>query len=218
MTDGPAGSCQNLRDSFFCSHSWLLNSLVKRRPAAAVCGCWGGGRKGAAPASPTADMKEFAPIWPCASCCVLSGIVSEAGAAPRLCNINKRTHAKITNTAKAWKRFRTGKNIFAVLLPACFPPLSPLFLSFCLSPAVTRSNPESNDHRSLTLIKGGQLTGGPGVTFIRRLVKVYFSLALNKWWWWGGDRQTACRRRGGDLKKSKRNLWRVVCCVCYLFC
>ena len=44
---------------------------------------------------------------------------------------------------------------------------------------MTRSNPRSNDRRSLTLIKGGQLTRGPGVTFIRRLVKVYFSLALN---------------------------------------
>lgn len=44
---------------------------------------------------------------------------------------------------------------------------------------MTRGNPESNGCRSLTLIKGGQLTKGPGVTFIRRLVKVYFSLALN---------------------------------------
>lgn len=178
---------------FLFLFTFLVIKFISQEEASCCCvwllGGGGWGRKGAAPASPTADMKEFAPIWPCASCCVLSGIVSEAGAAPRLCNINKRTQAKITNTAKAWKRFRTGKTIFAVLLPACFPPLYPLFLSFCLSPAVTRSNPESNDHRSLTLIKGGQLTGGPGVTFIRRLVKVYFSLALNKWWWGGGGGQ-----------------------------
>lgn len=66
----------------------------------------------------------------------------------------------------------------------CLPAFSPApsfspFLAFCLTPAVTRSNLQSNDRRSLTLIKGGQLTGGPGVTFIRRLVKVYLRLALN---------------------------------------
>lgn len=51
---------------------------------------------------------------------------------------------------------------------------SPAF-SFRLRPVVTRSNPQSNDCRCLTLIKGGQLTRGPGVTFIRRLVKGLFS-------------------------------------------
>lgn len=134
MTDGPAGSCQNLRDSFFCSHSWLLNSLVKRRPAAAVCGCWWGGgawgRKGAAPASPTADMKEFAPIWPCASCCVLSGIVSEAGAAPRLCNINKRIHGKSQTQQRPGKGSGREKTF---LLFYCLPVFLPFTPSSFLS-------------------------------------------------------------------------------------
>lgn len=165
---------------------------------------------------------------------VLSGIVSRTGAALRLCTLTNARMLFVTLFAhkhkhsKATRELRTRKRICAILLPACFPSFS-LFLSFCLSPAVTRSNPQSNDRRSLTLIKGGQLTRGPGVTFIRRLVKVYFSLALNT-----GGRQAgrvlgtwtsggcSCRRRrGGGLKPARgrqKNLWRVVCFVWYLFC
>lgn len=73
--------------------------------------------------------------------CVSSGIVSRAGAALRL---YKLTNAHKQKHSKATSELRTRKIICAVLLPACFLSFSqfyPLFLSFCLSPAVTRSNP-----------------------------------------------------------------------------
>lgn len=115
---------------------------------------------------------------------VMSGIVSRTGAAPRLFRINKCMHAvhrtplrTRAQTQHSDADLGTGKIICAILLPTCF---SLFFFSFCLTPAVTQSNPQPNDGSSLTLIKGGQLTAGLGVTFIRRLVKVFFSLALNK--------------------------------------
>lgn len=73
--------------------------------------------------------------------CISSGIVSRAGAALRLCaltNAHKHKHSKATS------ELRMRKIICAVLLPACFFSFSqfcPLFLNFCLSPAVTRNNP-----------------------------------------------------------------------------
>lgn len=123
----------------------------------------------------------------------LSEMVSRAGAALRLCTLtNAYCHTHTYKHSEAKRVLCTRDIIILWYFTACLfsllPPffLPSFFLSFCLSPAVTRSNPESNGCRSLTLIKGGQLTKGPGVTFIRRLVKVYFSLALNTRGWVGG--------------------------------
>ncbi len=101
-------------------------------------------------------------------------------------HINKCMHAVHhtvrTQTQTQQRRAQDRKKNVCYFTAYLFSPHLPLFLPSFPSvspPAVTRSNPQSNDHHSLTLIKGGQLTGGPGVTFIRRLVKVYFGLALN---------------------------------------
>lgn len=69
-----------------------------------------------------------------ASCCVLSGIVSEAGAAPRLCTLtNACAHAKITYTAKAW--ITSGQEIIFLVF-YCWPVFSPSpLLSFFRSQA-----------------------------------------------------------------------------------
>lgn len=108
---------------------------------------------------------------------VMSGIVRWTGAALRLFfTLTNASLLFITLLSHKHSKQQThsseeGKEFVLFYL------FSVLF--FCLNQAVTRSNPQSNDRRSLTLIKGAQLTRGPEVTFIRRLVKVYFSLALN---------------------------------------
>lgn len=110
--------------------TFLVIKFISQEEASCCCVWLLGGGKGAAPASPTADMKEFAPIWLCASCCVLSGIVSEAGAAPRLCNMNKRIHAKSQTQQRPGKGSGREKPF---LLFYCLPVFLPFTPSSFLS-------------------------------------------------------------------------------------
>lgn len=106
----------------------------------------------------------------------LSETVSRAGAALRLSALTNGGCLSRAHVQAQAERSENRGNHFVLFyrLPVFSPSFHFSFPSFfllsCLSPAVTRSNPESNGCRSLTLIKGGQLTKGPGVTFIRRLV------------------------------------------------
>lgn len=111
--------------------------------------------------------------------------VSRTGAPLRRCALSNNTQAVHSVQKKVEQCSEQGWesvqfNYLPVLVFFSFLLLPRLlFLSFSFTPAVTRSNPQSNDGCSLTLIKGGPLERGPRITFIRRLVKVYFSLALH---------------------------------------
>lgn len=124
---------------FFRSHSWLLNSLVKKRPAAVVCGCWGD--EGCRACVYNSRYEEIYTHMVAASCCVLSGIVSAAGAAPRLCTLTNTCARATTRAQRRPEKVQEEDNNLCCFTACLLSLLHPLFLSFCLSPAVTRSNP-----------------------------------------------------------------------------
>lgn len=146
MTDSPAGSRKNGGRFFFFLSSFLFIRFVSQEEAS----CCQGGQlneavgemKGGGSACREVDRREFPPIC-FAVFHVLSGTVSRAGAALRLCTFTNACCSSHKHS-KATRELRTGEIICAVLPPACFLSFShffPLFLSLCLSPAVTRSNP-----------------------------------------------------------------------------
>lgn len=139
---------------------------------------------------------------------------------------HEQAHAYCVHTNRHRKARTQNKSKEFELFYCLFSLLPLLFFTLSVStPAVTRCNPQSNDCHSLTLIKGAQLTRGPRVAFIRWHVKVCFSLALNTTGadrrgarTWGGCSCRCIKRRFEAYERKRKNLWRVICFVCYLFC
>lgn len=135
----PSWLVQNSRNSFFPPHSWLLNSLVKKRPAAVVCGCWGD--EGCRACAYNSRYEGIYTHMVPPSCCVLLGIVSAAGAALRLCTLANACARANTHTQQRPEKLQDEDNILCCFTACLHSLLHPLFLSFCLSAAVTRNNP-----------------------------------------------------------------------------